>query len=233
MIKPKLILLIIAIATASVFAQNPDQNAPTIVSFATEDGGTIYGNSYGKGKHAVVLVHGGRFNKESWAKQAPALVKAGFRVLAIDLRGYGKSTGPGQQDIFSAPLHLDVLGAVRYLRENGAKTVGLLGGSLGGGTAGDAVAHAKPGEISRLVTLAGFWSHKRGEHINVPLLVIMTRDDANSEGLRLPRIQKEFDKVPAKKELVLLEGSAHAQFMFDTPDSEKIMKMIIKFLKKH
>jgi dienelactone hydrolase len=126
-----------------------------------------------------------------------------------------------------------VLAAVRYLRKNGAKTVGLLGGSLGGGAAGDAVAHAKPGEISRLATLAGFWSHKRGEHINVPLLVIMTREDSNSEGLRLPRIQKEFDKVPAKKELVILEGNAHAQFMLDTPDSEKIMKLIVKFLKKH
>jgi pimeloyl-ACP methyl ester carboxylesterase len=215
-----------------VLGQKPDQNTPALVSFTTEDGGTIYADLYGKGKHAVVLVHGGRFNKESWAKQAPELVKAGFRVLAIDLRGYGKSTGPGQKDIFSAPLHLDVLAAVRYLRENGAKSVGLLGGSLGGGAAGDAVAHAKPGEISRLVTLAGFWSHKRGEHINVPLLVIMTRDDANSEGLRLPRIQKEFDKVPAKKELVLLEGSAHAQFMFDTDDSAAIMKKVIKFLSK-
>jgi pimeloyl-ACP methyl ester carboxylesterase len=233
MLKIKFFILIFPLFAVTVFAQKSRENVPALISFATEDGGTIYGNLYGKGKHGVVLVHGGRFNKESWAKQAAELVKAGFRVLTIDLRGYGKSTGPGQEDIFSAPLHLDVLAAVRYLRTNGAKTVGLLGGSLGGGAAGDAVAHAKPGEIARLATLAGFWSHKRGEHINVPLLVIMTRDDANSEGLRLPRIQKEFDKVPAKKELVILEGNAHAQFMLDTPDSEKIMKLIVKFLKKH
>lgn len=225
---------IILMAASAALAQNSrDTKAvtPVAVSFATEDGGTIFGDLYGKGKRAVVLVHGGRFNKESWAKQAPELVDAGFRVLAIDLRGYGKSTGPGQEDIFAAPLHLDVLAAVRYLRDNGAKSVSLLGGSLGGGASGDAVAHARPGEISRLVTLAGFWSHKRGEHINVPLLVIITREDANSEGLRLPRIQREFDKVPSKKKLVILDGNAHAQFMFDTPDSEKIMRMIIKFLK--
>ena len=226
--------VIVGSLSLSAFAQTPPDKKieAASVSFATEDGGTIYADLYGKGKRGVVLVHGGRFNKESWAKQAPVLAKAGFRVLAIDLRGYGKSTGPGQKDIFTAPLHLDVLAAVRYLRSQGAKSVSLVGGSLGGGASGDAVAHAKPGEIARIVTLAGFWSHKRGEDINVPLLVIVTREDANSEGLRLPRIQREFDKVPAKKELVVLEGNAHAQFMFETADSERILQMIIEFLQK-
>ncbi len=221
--------LVVAFGKSPV-QQKSDSVAPTEVSFQTEDGGTIYADLYGDGKRAVVLVHGGRFNKGSWAKQAPELARAGFRVLAIDLRGYGKSTGPGQQDIFSASLHLDVLAAVRYLKRNGATSVSLLGGSLGGGAAGDAVAYAKPGEISRLVTLAGFWSHQRGDKINVPLLVIVTREDANSEGLRLPGIEREFAKVPAKKELVILDGSAHAQFMFDTEHSATIMKKIIKFL---
>lgn len=236
----KVVALVLALSAFSVFGQNANQKngetapeTPTLVNFATEDGGTIYGNLYGQGKHGVVLVHGGRFNKESWTKQAPELVQAGFRVLAIDLRGYGKSTGPGQKDIFSAPLHLDVLAAVRYLREKGAKTVSVMGGSLGGGAAGDAVAHAKPGEIARIVTLAGFWSHQRGDKINVPLLVIVTRDDANSDGPRLPGIQREFDKVPAKKELLILEGSAHAQFMLDTDHSATIMKKVIEFLSQH
>jgi acetyl esterase/lipase len=34
-----------------------------------------------------------------------------------------------------APLHLDVLAAVRYLRKMGAKTVSVVGGSMGGGAA--------------------------------------------------------------------------------------------------
>lgn len=235
-----LLAVTIALTAIASFAQDTgkkasDEKSPdasTLVSFTTEDGGTIYADLYGKGKRGVVLVHGGRFNKESWAKQAPELVKAGLRVLAINLRGYGKSTGPGQQDIFSAPLHLDVLAGVRYLHANGAKTVAILGGSLGGGAGGDAVAHARPGEISRLATLAGFWSHKRGENISVPLLVIVTRDDTSGSGPRLPGIQREFDKVPAKKELVVLEGTAHAQFMLDTELAPVIMKKIIKFLSK-
>lgn len=240
MVNIKLFVAIFVLAGLNALAQDTGKkakdekspDAPALVSFATDDGGTIYADLYGKGKRGVVLVHGGRFNKESWAKQAPELAKKGFRVLAINLRGYGQSTGPGQKDIFSAPLHLDVLAAVRYLRENGAKSVAILGGSLGGGAGGDAVAHAKPGEISRLATLAGFWSHKRGEDINVPLLVIVTRDDTSGSGPRLPGIQKEFDKVPAKKELVILEGSAHAQFMLDTELGPVIMKKIIKFLSK-
>ncbi len=56
------------------------------VSFPTEDGGIVYADVYGTGDRGVVLAHGGRFNKESWATQAHALATAGFRVVAIDFR---------------------------------------------------------------------------------------------------------------------------------------------------
>jgi hypothetical protein len=52
-----------------------------------------------------------------------------------------------------APLYLDVLAAARYLRKAGAKSVSIVGGSLGGGAAGDASVHAEPGEIDRIVFL--------------------------------------------------------------------------------
>jgi len=51
----------------------------------------------------------------------------------------------------SAPLQLDVLAAVRYLRKTGAKSVSVVGGSMGGGAAGDASIASQPGEIDRLV----------------------------------------------------------------------------------
>ncbi len=75
------------------------------VSFPTPDGGLIHGDLCGKGDRAVILAHGLRFNNESWKKQAAELAKAGFRVLAIDFRGYGQSSGPGQSDPLSAPLN--------------------------------------------------------------------------------------------------------------------------------
>ena len=58
--------------------------AQKTISFPTEDGGLVFADLYGTGDRSVVLAHGGRFNKESWAKQAQQLVAAGFQVLAID-----------------------------------------------------------------------------------------------------------------------------------------------------
>src|SRR6266852_9008900 len=74
------------------------------VSFPSQDGGVVYADLYVAGERGVVLAHGGQFNKESWAKQAQTLVTAGFQVLAIDFRGYGKSHGPGDSDPMDAPL---------------------------------------------------------------------------------------------------------------------------------
>ena len=80
--------------------------SPQAVSFPTPDGGLIYANEYGRGDRGVVLVHGGRFNKESWREQAPVLARAGFRVLAIDLRGYGKSEIRGHSTSSALPRNL-------------------------------------------------------------------------------------------------------------------------------
>jgi alpha/beta hydrolase fold len=75
-------------------------SAQQTVSFPTEDGGRVCSDLYGQGSRAVVLAHGGRFNKESWREQAQELASKGFRILAIDFRGFGCSTGPGQSNWF-------------------------------------------------------------------------------------------------------------------------------------
>jgi pimeloyl-ACP methyl ester carboxylesterase len=199
------------------------------VSFAAEDGGLIYADLYGEGDQGVVLAHGGRFTKESWQPQAQQLARAGFRVLAFDFRGFGQSHGPGDSDMYTAPMQLDVLAAVRYLRKNGAKTVAIVGGSFGGSAAADASVASQPGEINGLVLLAADWNGP-AKRIKAPLLVIVARDDANDEGPRLPRIRAWFDKVPQPKKLVVLEGSAHAQFLFQTDQSDRVMREVLQFL---
>ena len=199
------------------------------VSFATEDGGFIYADLYGKGDRGVVLAHGGRFTKESWQPQAQSLAKAGFRVLAFDFRGFGKSHGPGDSDMFTAPIQLDVLAAVRYLRNSGAKMVAVMGGSFGGTAAADASIESQTGEINRLILLAAE-GNGPAEQIKAPLLIIVARDDANDEGLRLPRIRAWFDKAPQPKELIVLDGSAHAQFLFQTDQADRVMKEVLRFL---
>jgi len=65
----------------------------------------------------VVLAHGTRFHKASWAKQAAVLAKTGFRVLAIDFRGYGRSRGGDLSSPRSGERYQDILAAVRYVRE--------------------------------------------------------------------------------------------------------------------
>jgi pimeloyl-ACP methyl ester carboxylesterase len=203
--------------------------AQKTVSFPTEDDGVVFADVYGTGYRAVVLAHGGRFNKESWAKQAQTLAAAGFQVLALDFRGYGKSRGPGQSDPMSAPLHLDVLAAVRYLRKTGAKTVSVVGGSMGGGAAGDASIASQPGEIDRLVLL-GAAPNGPADKLTSSSLFIVARDDSSGDGPRLPGIQEQYEKAPEPKELIILEGSAHAQYLFQTDQGERVMREILRFL---
>ena len=223
------------IVTAQVQAPSPalSSHKPELkvghVSFATEDGGLIYADLYGNGERGVVLAHGGRFTKESWQAQAESLVTAGFRVLAFDFRGFGKSHGPGDTDMYTAPMHLDVLAAVRYLRKNGVKTVSVMGGSFGGSAAADASIASQPGEIDRLILLAAD-GNGPAEQIKSPLLVIVARDDASDDGPRLPHIRAWFDKAPEPKQLIVLDGSAHAQFLFQTEQGDLVMKEILRFL---
>jgi len=200
------------------------------VSFPTQDGGLIYADLYGEGHRGVVLAHGGRFDKASWAPQARTLAKAGFRVLAIDFRGYGQSRGPGQSDPLSAPLHFDVLAAVRYLRKTGAKTVSVVGGSMGGSAAADASIEAEPGEIDRLVLLAAAASGPP-EKLKGRKLFVVSRDDTRGDGVvRLVKIREQYEKAPGPKELVILDGFAHAQFIFQTEQGERLMREILRFL---
>jgi pimeloyl-ACP methyl ester carboxylesterase len=203
--------------------------AQQTVSFSTEDGGVIFADIYGTGRRGVVLAHGGQFNKESWASQAQTLAAAGFQVLAIDFRGYGKSHGPGGSDPMGAPLQLDVLAAVRYLHDHGAETVSVVGGSMGGGAAGDASIASKPGEIDRVVLL-GAAPNDPADRLKSASLYIVARDDANEDGPRLPGIRAQYEKSPKPKKLIIVDGSAHAQFLFQTNQSERVMREILRFL---
>jgi pimeloyl-ACP methyl ester carboxylesterase len=216
-------LLPIALALTTLLA------AQETISFPTQDGGRTCADLYGKGGRAVVLAHGGRFNKESWRNQARTLMSRGFRALAIDFRGFGCSTGPGQSDFDNAPFENDVLASVRYLKTHGAQTVSVLGGSFGGAAAGDASIKSVRGEIDRIVFL-GAAPNLPAEKLKSRTLFIVARDDANDDGPRLPRIRAQYEKAPEPKQLIVVEGSAHAQFLFHTDQSDHVMREILRFL---
>ena len=73
----------------------------------------------------VVLLHGFPEFWYSWRHQIPALVAAGFRVAAPDLRGYNESDKPeGVEAYRMSELVADVAGLIRALGEERAVIVG-------------------------------------------------------------------------------------------------------------
>jgi non-heme chloroperoxidase len=67
----------------------------------------IYYEDHGVGQ-PVVLIHGYPLSGRAWDKQVPALLDAGYRVIAYDRRGFGKSSQPASgydYDTFAADLN--------------------------------------------------------------------------------------------------------------------------------
>jgi len=71
------------------------------------DGARIWYAGFGDGA-PVILLHGGMGHSGNFGKQVPALVAAGYRVIAIDSRGHGRSTRDAQPYSY-ALLAADVL----------------------------------------------------------------------------------------------------------------------------
>jgi len=60
----------------------------------------------------------------------------------------------------------------------------------------------------------------------------VARNDASGGGseLRLPGIRAQFEKAPEPKRLIVLDGSAHAQYLFQTDQGGRVMDEILRFL---
>ena len=196
------------------------------VIFRSEDGVQVSGRAHGAGARGVVLVPGGHGVGETWDRQARRLARAGFRVLAIDYRGRGPAGGVEPDD---TKAHLDVIGAVRRLRAEGARQVSVVGASWGGWAAGTA-AIAVPGLIDRLVLLA----HSPFDHperLGGRKLFIVAAGDRDGTGRpRLESVRAQYESAPGPKRLVVLKGAAHAQFLFLTPEGERLQAEIERFL---
>ncbi|HEX8444928.1 MAG TPA: alpha/beta hydrolase [Allosphingosinicella sp.] len=99
--------------------------------FEARDGTEIYVKDWGhEGGRPVVLIHGWPLSSDSWDDVAVPLADAGYRVLAYDRRGFGRSDQPWEgydYDTFADDL-ADVLESAEI--EGGAALVGF---SMGGG----------------------------------------------------------------------------------------------------
>jgi pimeloyl-ACP methyl ester carboxylesterase len=87
-------------------------------------GGHIHLASEGEGP-LVLMVHGFPETWYSWRHQLPAVAAAGFRAVAMDVRGYGRSSAPPAVEAYRMlALVGDVVGVVRSLGEERAILVG-------------------------------------------------------------------------------------------------------------
>ena len=115
--------------------------------------GTIAYEIAGEGP-LVVLAHGMGDSRRSYRFTTPALVAAGYRVAALDLRGCGESS-TGWNGYSRTDIAGDLIALVRHLTAASGEQAVLVGQSISGGAATIAAATA-PDLIAGVVELAPF-----------------------------------------------------------------------------
>ena len=192
---------------------------PDAVRLEARDGETLTALLYPGGQHAVVLAHGGVFDKESWSEQAAALVDAGMTVLAFDFRGYGD----GEPTYGLPGKRLDVLAAIDFLAERGYERISLVGGSMGGQFA--VAAAAETDRVDLLILLAPGGADHAAEIRARSTLVITAENDRLRD-----QVDRAYRDAPQPKRLEIFPGSAHAQHIFATEHGKAVTTLIVEFL---
>lgn len=160
-------------------------------SITTQDGASIWFKDWGAtDAPAIVFHHGWPLSADDWDAQMMFFLDQGFRVIAHDRRGHGRSSQTWQgndmdtyaTDVAALTGHLDLRDAVH------------VGHSTGGGEVARYVARAEPGRVLKAVLISA-----------VP--PIMVKSEANPGGLPL----EVFDGFRAA------QNANRAQFFLDVP----------------
>jgi len=159
--------------------------------FTTRDGVEIFYKDWGpKDATPILFHHGWPLTSDDWDNQMLYFLGKGYRVIAHDRRGHGRSTQTvdgNEMDTYAADVqqlveHLDLEGAIH------------VGHSTGGGEVARYVARAEPGRVAKAVLIGA-----------VP--PIMLKTPANPDGLPL----EVFDGFRAAL------SANRAQFFLDVP----------------
>ena len=117
----------------------------------TQDGTDIFYKDWGPGSaQPIVFHHGWPLSADDWDNQLMFFLGQGYRVIAHDRRGHGRSTqtdGGNDMDTYAS----DMTELVRALELRDAVHVGH---STGGGEVVRYVARAEPGRVSSAVLIA-------------------------------------------------------------------------------
>ena len=131
----------------------------------TTDGTELYYKDWGMGQ-AVVFSHGWPLNSDAWESQMMFLSDHGYRTIAHDRRGHGRSSQPwngNDMDTYADDLAL-------LLETLNVRNAVLVGHSTGGGEIARYVARHGLGRVSKVVLLGS-------------ITPLMQKSDANPIGL--------------------------------------------------
>src|SRR6188472_1095206 len=103
----------------------------TTVQFTTSSGAVVEGDLRGDPTApAVLLLHGGGQTRHAWGSTAAILAARGWRTLALDARGHGRSDWVADGDYSLTAFAVDVRDVIDHL--GGSTSPVLIGASLGG-----------------------------------------------------------------------------------------------------
>ena len=144
-------------------------------TITTKDGTTIYYKDWGTGP-VVTFSHGWPLNADAWDGQMLFLAQNGFRAVAHDRRGHGRSSQPSSGNDMNGYAD-DLAAVIEALDLRGAT---LVGHSTGGGEVARYIARHGTKRVSAAVLLSA-----------VP--PIMLKSATNPEGLPM----EVFDQIRA------------------------------------
>ncbi len=137
-------------ASAASQSTATEQGTMTMGYFTTADGTEIFYKDWGsKDAPPIVFHHGWPLSADDWDNQMMFFLEKGFRVIARDRRGHGRSTQTdtgNEMDTYAADVaelaeKLDLKNAIH------------VGHSTGGGEVVHYVARSKPGRVSKAVII--------------------------------------------------------------------------------
>jgi pimeloyl-ACP methyl ester carboxylesterase len=200
----------------------------------TSDGVQLYMVDIGSGATSVVLAHGGRSDLCETLHFATQLVAKGYRIVAFDFRGNGRSQSPPRNRV---SLGRDLSAAVAHARQTGAKHVFLIGSSMGGAAI---VQNTSALRVAGRISLSGtrLW---KGYGVDSPAGVARIRDPFLYVGTRhdwrapLKEAVRIFRRVGARdKRAAFYPGSDHGWDIIETSRfASKARSLVLGWIARH